>query len=463
VDNVGLEGLELYYNKYLSTKVAGGQDEKRKKLNLVLSIDKNIQYIVEYELKKVIERTKAKGGIVIVMEPSTGYIVAMAMIPDYNPNYFNKFSQSTRKNRAVLDIFEPGSIFKIFSTAAIYSEKVIKDSDKFMCKGNIMIGGLKISCWKRNGHGLLDFHKVTKESCNVGMIRAILKITRYNFYNYLRNFNMGNYTGIDFPGESRGYLRSPKGMGLFSQASISLGQEVGVTAIQIIAGACSIYNDGKLMEPKLVRAVIQDDGTIVKKFDPVVIRQAVLPNIARQIRRDLKGVVEEGGTGQLAYIQNFPISGKTGTGQIYNRKLKKYDKTKVNSSFVGFFPAEKAKYGILVTINQPKTPDKSGGVVAAPLFKNIVEKLISYKGIPNKNILSTPTEKHLFNQSKNSIKVKDLHSLPDLKGKNIRQVIQLLKLYKVKMNLIGSGISYKQSPKKGSKISEGMLISVWFK
>ncbi|MBU1077290.1 MAG: transpeptidase family protein [Spirochaetes bacterium] len=461
VDNVGLEGLELYYNKYLSTKIAGGKDEESKKLNLVLSIDKNIQYIVEYELKKVVEKTKANGGIVIIMEPSTGYIVAMAMIPDFNPNYFNKFSQAIRKNRAVSDNFEPGSIFKIFSTAAVYSEKVIRDSDRFMCKGSIMIGESKISCWKK--HGELDFHKVIKESCNVGMIRAILRITRYNFYNYLRNFNMGNYTGIDLPGESRGYLRSPKGMGLFSQASVSLGQEVGATAIQIITGACSIYNDGKLMEPKLVRAVIQDDGTIVKKFDPVIIRQAVLPNTARRIREDLKGVVEEGGTGQLAYIRNFPISGKTGTGQIYNKKLKKYDKTKINSSFIGFFPAEKAKYGILVTINQPNTPDKSGGMVAAPLFKSIVEKVISYKGIPNKNILSTPMEKDIFNQSSDSIKVKDLHSLPDLKGKNMREVIQLLKLYKVKMNLIGSGISYKQSPNKGAKIHEGMLISVWFK
>lgn len=459
VDNIGLEGLELYYDKYLNIGI--NVKKIRKKLNLVLSIDKNVQYVVENELRKVVKRTKAIGGIVIIMEPSTGYILAMASMPDFDPNYFFKFFQKTRRNRIVSDIFEPGSVFKIFSTAAVYSENVVKKDDLFYCNGRILIGGEKISCWKQ--HGKLNFHQIVKQSCNVGMIKNILKITRFSFYNYLLNFGIGNYTGIDLPGEAKGYLRKPKGMGLFSQASISLGQEVGTTAIQLITAACSIYNDGKLMEPKIVKAIIEDDGTIYKKFLPIVIRQAVLPNIAQKVRKDLKGVVEQGGTGKLAYIKNFPIGGKTGTGQIYNKKLKRYCKEEVNSSFIGFFPADNAQYGILVTINQPKTPDKSGGKIAAPVFKNIVEKVISYKAIPNKSILLIPVKKNILNTQSLKLKNYNLNVVPDLLNKNMREVINIIQLYKVKMNLIGSGISYKQSPTGGIKIHKGMMITVYFK
>lgn len=459
VDNIGLEGIELYYNKYLNTGVE--IKNNRKKLNLVLTIDKTLQYIVEHELGKTLKRTKAKAGTVIIMEPQTGYVLAMANLPDFDPNTFTEYSQKQRRNKATLDIYEPGSVFKIFSTAALYAENVIKKNERFQCDGHVLIGGKKISCWKK--HGSINFHNVIKKSCNVGIINSILRVSRYKFYNYLRNFGMGNYTGIDLPGESKGFLRQPKGMGLFSQASISLGQEVGITAIQLITGACSIYNDGKLMEPKIVKAIIHDDGTIYKKFSPLVIRQAIPPNIARLVRKDLRGVVEEGGTGELAFIKNFAIGGKTGTGQIYNRRLKKYDETRFNTSFVGFFPAENPRYGILVTINEPRTKDKTGGKIAAPVFKEIVEKIISYKAIPNKHGLAIP-DKNGFFPYKSIIDIKpNLKLVPNLMNKNMRQVIQIIKAYNIKINLVGSGISYKQSPKPGSPVKKGTLVTVWFK
>ena len=459
VDNVGLEGLELYYDKYLNSGIQSGK--KNKKVNIVLSIDKNIQYIIETELRKIVQKTRAKSGSVIIMEPSTGYITAMAAMPDFDPNSFSRFAQRIRQNRAILDIFEPGSIFKIFSSAAIYGEKVIKQDEMFKCPGYIIIGGEKISCWKK--HGKLDFHNVVKESCNTGIITAILRVSRFKFYNYLLGFGIGNYTGIDLPGEAKGFITKPKGMGLFSHAAISLGQEVGTTAIQLITAACSIYNDGKLMEPKIVKAIIKDDGTIYKEFGPLVIRQAVLPYIANKMKQDMKGVVEEGGTGQLANIKGYSIGGKTGTGQIYNKKIKAYDKNKVNSSFIGFFPADNARYGILVTIHEPKSEEKMGGQIAAPLFKRIVEKMISYKAIPNKNILITPKDKNIFNTPFQNLKIKKLNTMPVLLNKNMREVINILKLYKVKINLIGSGISHKQNPSAGAEIKKGMLVTVWFR
>ncbi len=460
IDNIGLEGVELYYDKYLNSTIH--LEGKQEKFNLVLSIDKTIQYIVETELKKTIKKTQAKSGTVIIMEPATGYITAMASIPDFDPNQFSRFSQKVRQNHAVLGIFEPGSIFKIFSLAMIYTEKAVKDRETFECPGHALIGGEKISCWKKDGHGRLNFHQVIKQSCNVGMIKVIIKTSRFKFYNTLLNFNIRNYTGIDLPGEARGILRKPKGMGKFSQASISLGQEVSTTAIQLITAAASIYNDGKLMEPKIVKAIIKDDGTIYKEFKPIVIRQAVAPSIANKIKQDMKGVVEEGGTGELAYIKGYTIGGKTGTGEIYDRKLKRYDKNKVNSSFIGFFPADKARYGIIVTIHEPKTKEKAGGKIAAPLFKNIVEKMISYKEtIPKTNILTPRTNG--FKPPYNNSKVKKSNTLPLLKNKNMREVINILKTYNVKPNLVGSGISFKQEPPAGSKINKGMLVTVWFR
>jgi len=459
VDNVGLEGLELYYDKYLNMKLVD-KDGKHKKLNLVLTIDKNIQFIVERELRRAVNETKAKGGTIIVMEPSTGYIVAMTNYPDFDPNHFAKFPLKARKNLAILKVFEPGSVFKIFSSAVLYDTKVINDKEFFYCPGYIIIGGKKISCWKI--HKSLTFHEVIKESCNVGMIKAILRVSRFKFYEYLLNFGIGNYTGIDLPGEVKGFLRKPKGMGLFSQASISMGQEVGTTGIQLITAACAIYNDGKIMEPKIVKAIIEDDGTIYKEFKPVVLRQAIPPYVANKIKKDMEGVVEEGGTGELAYIKGYSIGGKTGTGEIYNKRLGRYDKDKVNSSFIGFFPADNAKYGILVTIYEPRVRVKTGGKIAAPVFKKIVEKIISYKPIPNKNIIKVGYDKNIF-KLPYSVKFKKSDFLPDLTKKNMREVINILSVLKVKINLIGSGISFKQYPPPGTKVKKGMLVTVWFK
>jgi len=459
IDNIGLEGLELYYDKYLSSGI--DSQGRKKKANLVLSIDKNIQYIVENELRKTVNKTRAKSGSVIIMEPSTGYIIAMATIPDFNPNKFAQFSQRIRQNQAILNIFEPGSIFKIFSSAAIYGEKVIKENELINCPGYIIIGGEKISCW--DSHGKLSFHDIIKKSCNTGIITGILRVSRFDFYNYLLNFGIGNYTGIDLPGEAKGFLKKPKGMGLFSHASIALGQEVGTTAIQLITAACSIFNDGKLMEPKIVKAVITEDGAIYKEFKPLVIRQAISPSVARKIRRDMVGVVEEDGTGTKARIKGYSIAGKTGTGQVYSKRLKAYDRNKVNSSFIGFFPAENTRYGILVTIHEPKTEEKMGGKIAAPLFKRIVEKMISYKAIPNKEIIVTPSGEDIFQSTSQYLKAVKTGLLPDLSGKNMREVINILKPYKVKMNLIGSGVSFKQDPEPGTAIQENKLVSVWFR
>ncbi|MDD5067300.1 MAG: penicillin-binding transpeptidase domain-containing protein [bacterium] len=457
VDNSGLEGVELYYDKYLNA----GLLQPEENLNIVLSLDKNIQYIVETELRRKVREVRARGGTAIIMEPDTGYIIAMVNIPDFDPNLYLRSTDRERRNIAISDTFEPGSIFKIFSAATVYSENVIKGNEQFFCNGHIVIGDKTLSCWKK--HGLLDFHQVIKDSCNVGMTRTILKISPMKFYDYLRNFGIGNYTGIDLPGEVQGSLRKPKGMGAFSEAAISLGQEVGVTSIQLISAACSVFNNGKIMEPKIVKAIVRPDGTIYKKFEPIIVRQVLSAAIADKVAEDLIGVVEEGGTGDLAYVKNFLIAGKTGTGEIYDRKIGQYNVNRVNSSFIGFFPAKKAKYAILITIHEPGSPEKTGGKVAAPVFKNIVDKIIAYEAIPNANRIVVQSKESTVFPYQKARQTNREERLPDLREKNMRDVLNTLKLYDVKISLIGTGIAYKQQPAPGTPVRNAMAVTVWFK
>ena len=452
IDNVGLEGVELYYNKYLN----GVGDEKK---NIVLTIDKNIQYILENELRKAYKKTGAKGVTGIIIDPKTGYIIAMANIPDFNPNIYQKFPYSIRRNKAISRQFEPGSIFKIISSAADLSENAITIHDKFYCPGYKIIGNKKIKCWKK--HKELTFAEVIKESCNVGIIDATLKISRFKFYDYIRNFGIGTYTGIDLPGEVKGYLRKPKGMGLFSQAAISLGQEVSATALQLITAASVIFNDGKLVQPRIVKSILNTDGSVYKEFKPVVIRQVISPNIAIKIEQLLKGVLEEGGTGMLANIKGYSIAGKTGTGEIYDKKARRYSKEKVNSSFVGFIPADNARYGIIISIQEPKTEDKSGGKLAAPVFKNVVEKLIAYKPLEPRYKIHTTYNKIIL-QKKQKINITP-GIIPDFSNKNIRETLKILQKLNVRYNIIGSGFAYKQTPSPGTQISASTVITIWFK
>ncbi len=413
------------------------------------------------ELRKKWKETKAKSASAIVMDPDTGFILAMVYLPDFDPNVYSTYSEKIRNNKSIMEIFEPGSIFKIFSAAAVYAENNIMESDRFYCDGSVSIADKKIGCWRK--HGTLNFHQVIKESCNVGMVKAILKLPQFKFYDYLRNFGIGNYTGIDLPGEAKGFLRKPKGMGIFSQAAISLGQEVGVTSIQLISAASAIFNGGKIMEPKIVKAIVQANGTIYKQFEPVVIRQAISPEVAKRVAEDLIGVVEEGGTGQLAYVKDFLIAGKTGTGQVFSRRLNRYEKNKVNSSFIGFFPAYHSQYAILITVHEPQIGENVGGIVAAPVFKNIVEKIISYKAIPNIKRLMVASKENDILQYKQDFQKPSHNEIPNLLNKNMREVINILKLYNVKINLIGSGIAYKQSPEPGTVLKDSIIISVWFK
>lgn len=397
IDNEGLDGIELRYNNYIkgkAKKIRLGRDARGYSLfgdiednipgnSLVLTIDENIQNIVERELENAIAAWKAESAVAIVMNPVTGEVLAMANRPTYDPNLAGIAEADERRNRAITDMYEPGSTFKAITASAALEEGVVELDERFdVSRGFIKVSGGVIRDVHR--HGVLTFKEVIQKSSNVGVSQVGLKLGKERFYKYIKKFGFGEKTGVDIPGEVRGLVRETKNWSGRSLASISFGQEIGVTPLQILRAYCAIANGGKLMKPYIVSEIISPDGEIVKSFPPVAERKVISENTARIMRDILKTVVEEGGTAQSASITGNLVAGKTGTAQMINPKTGGYSKDEHVSSFVGFVPADNPRIALIVVVFKPRGATY-GGVVAAPVFKNIIEQTLVYLNIPMEN------------------------------------------------------------------------------
>jgi cell division protein FtsI (penicillin-binding protein 3) len=394
IDNKGISGLELQYDKYLRGEVSNisiGTDARGKRLfnevkeavsgsNLLLTIDERIQYIVERELAGAIKQWKAKAAVAIMMEPTTGEILAMANRPNYDPNSVGTSKSYERRNRALTDLFEPGSTLKTVLAAAALEEGIVRIDDEYdVSKGYIVVGGKRIRDLHK--HDILTFQEVIQRSSNVGAVQIGLKLGGENYYRYIRGFGFGEKSGIDFPGEIRGILRDPKDWSGTSLAALSIGQEIGVTPLQILRAYAAVANGGELMKPYIVSDIISPSGQIIKRVSPSLERRIISRKTAKKVTDILKTVVEEGGTATRAYIQGNLVAGKTGTAQIFDQKKKRYSKDKHISSFVGFVPADDPRLALIVVIYEPKG-GSYGGVVAAPVFKKIIEHTFAYMNVP---------------------------------------------------------------------------------
>jgi len=394
IDNKGIAGLELMYNDYLKgegTSVSVKRDARGNRLsgefkdgvpgnNIILTIDEGIQYIVERELANAIKEWEAKAAVAIMMNPGTGEILAMANRPTFDPNYAGKSDFDARRNRAITDLFEPGSTFKSVLAAAALEEKVVELDEMFdVSKGYIMVGGKPIRDVHK--HEILTFQEIIQKSSNVGSVQVGLRLGNEKYYEYIRNFGFGEKSGIDFPGEAKGILRDPGKWSGTSLAALSIGQEIGVTPLQILRLYAAIANGGALMKPYIVSDIISPAGEVVKRVTPTIERQVVSRETAGTVKEILKMVVEEGGTARKAYVKGNLVAGKTGTAQIFDPKAGRYSRDKYVSSFVGFVPADDPKLALIVVVYEPKGRSY-GGVVAAPVFKNIVEHTFSYLDVP---------------------------------------------------------------------------------
>jgi len=390
MDNIGLEGVEKDYNRYLTGTPGWAiflRDARLKKLDIwekmvqpvdgvevVLTIDEVIQYIAERELDNAFRSYRAKGASIIVMDPHTGRVLAMASRPTYDLNEHSNVSKDSMRNRSICDLFEPGSVFKIVTASAALEEKKVKEEDVFFCEnGAYRVGGRILH--DHQSHGNLTFRQVIEESSNIGTVKVAMILGPDTVYRYLRNFGFGTKLGIDISGEISGMIKPVRQWSKTSITAIPIGQEVGVTVLQLASAISVIANGGQLMKPYIVDSVRDQSGQIIKQNKPVLIRKVISVDTAMRIKKILTGAVEEG-TGKLAKVSGFSAAGKTGTAQKLEANGR-YSHDKFVASFIGFAPAEDPMLAIVVTVDEPHG-SYFGGVVAAPVFQKVAGDVIRY-------------------------------------------------------------------------------------
>ena len=395
IDGQGLEGMEFYFNANLKggeqeitvlkdalgrrfegagipTDLSGGN-------NVVLTIDRTIQHIAQKALETSVTEYEARSGIAIVMAPATGEVLALAQYPFFNPNSFRDFGRESWRNRAITDPFEPGSTMKMFSVAAAIDSGVCSPSTIFFCEnGEYRIGRNIIHDTK--SHGWLSLQQIVKYSSNIGSVKMAEKLGPQQLHDYLRAFGFGARSGIACPGETAGSLSSFKAWSAIDTGAISFGQGISVSAIQLITAASAIANDGMLMKPMLVKAITDRSGQTVKRYSPEPVRRVVASHTAATVRRILKTVITEGGTGVNAALDGYTVCGKTGTAQKIDDSGT-YAKGRYLSSFIGFAPADHPEVAILVIVDEPAI-QSYGGIVAAPAFRQIALETLTYLNIP---------------------------------------------------------------------------------
>ncbi len=394
IDGHGLEGLEFYFDATLKGReqeVTVLRDALGRRFegadmptltqgnNVVLTIDRTIQHIAQKALETSVAEYGGQSGIAVVMAPATGEVLALAHYPFFNPNSYRDFPRELWRNRAITDPFEPGSTVKIFSVAAAIDSGICSPSTIFYCEnGEYRIGKNVVHDTK--SHGWLSLQQIVKYSSNIGSVKMAEKLGSQQLHHYLRAFGFGRRSGIACPGETAGSLSDFRGWSAIDTGAISFGQGLSVSAIQLIAAASAIANDGVLMKPMLVKSISDRNGHIVKAFTPEPVRRVVSSHTAATVRRIMKTVITEGGTGVNAALDGYSVCGKTGTAQKIDDSGT-YAKGRYLSSFVGFAPADHPELAILVLVDEPKA-QTYGGIVAAPAFRRIALETLSYLNIP---------------------------------------------------------------------------------
>ena len=493
-DSTGVAGIELKYDSVLkgtAGKLVVSTDASGKEIpqgseqyyepttgnGLVLTIDEVIQHYCEKAAQKAYEKNNALKVTVIAMDPKTGDIKAMVKKPDYNPNtptkaiypyyqeLFDEYEDDDKnlmnayysmwRNTAISDTYEPGSTFKLITSAAGLEEDVVKQTEKFTCTGSVMVAGQKIKCWRSyRPHGSETFKQAVQNSCNPVFVEVGSRLGVKKMYNYIAAFGLNKKTGIDLPGEAIGIMYNEKDVGPVELATISFGQSISVTPIQLITAVSAIANDGQLMQPRLVKAYTDNKGNITEQVEPTKVRQVISKETSEEMLDIMNSVVTEGG-GKIAYLSGYRLGGKTGTAQkVINGN---YADGKYNCSFVGVAPTDDPKIVVLAIVDEPMGDTRFGSTTAGPIIKEVMSNTLKYLGVEPEY-----TEKEKKENVKNKVEV------PDVRGLSIEDATKVLEDAKLEANL-DSDVDIKKGtkitdmfPKPGISVNEGSLISIYF-
>ena len=485
IDNTGLNGLEASYDSLIKGRpgtVLIQTDARRHAFSRIerppttgatieLTIDQYLQHVAERELRLGVEENRAAGGTAVVMDPRNGEILALANWPSFNPNAYRDSRPDEQRNRAIQDLYEPGSTFKIVTASAAFEENVVSPSDQIdVSAGNIRFGARVID--DDHNYGVLSFADVLVKSSNVGAIKVGLKLGPERMGAYMKRFGFGRRTSPDFPGESAGIMWDPAKLTDSALASVSMGYQVGVTPLQMAAAVSSIANGGELFEPRIVRAVITDSARTPVPHK--VVRRTVSAGTAATLSQIMEEVVERG-TGTRAKIPGYTVAGKTGTAQkVVNGQ---YSRSEYNASFVGFVPSRAPAFAIVVVIDSPHGRNLYyGGSVAAPIFQRIADAALRNRGIPpsinpappvlvarrdelrerpTSGPAALPAIVTLAGASSDSEPL-----FPDLRGLGARDAVRMLARLGLTARVTGAGVVVEQDPAPGSLVERGSVATL---
>lgn len=514
LDDKGLAGVEQVYDASLSGeagRLVVGRDAQRKTFEsagdaarpgetLVLTLDQTVQYRAEQVLAAAVEKAHAKSGAAIVLDPKTGEILALANAPSFDPNEASGTSAEARRNDALQNIYEPGSTFKIVAYSAALEEKLTRPDEPIDCLG----GGINVFGRFVRDHtpyGTLTTTEALAKSSNVAAIKLGMRVGDGKMYDYMRRFGFGQKTGVELTGETAGLLRKVEKWQKTSIGSIAIGQEVGVTPLQMAASFGALANDGVRVAPHLVREVRDADGKVVRRTEPAAHR-VVSAETAQSVRRMLEMVTLKG-TAKLAQLEGYTAAGKTGTAQKIDPQTRAYSKTKHVASFVGFAPVENPSVVIIVVVDEP-VGAYHGGDVAAPIFREIADQILPYLGVmPDEEIEnpSTPAPQLLaagqgarVNAASKEHEGEAVQTvslpvvarsegragggeisevvyasaggrallMPDLRGRSVRDVARVCAQLGLELEAYGEGRAFRQSPEAGARLGAGQTVRIEF-
>ena len=436
-----------------------GANRPRDGHHVILTIDSVVQFIAERALDRAVQQYHANGGAVVVMDPNDGAILAMASLPTFDPNRFRDFATVAWRNRIVQDLYEPGSTLKIVTAAAGLEERVVTPSQMLDCgNGEITIANITIHEHDGHRYGQLSFEDVIVNSSNVGSARVGLSLGDRRFYDWITRFGFGQRTGIELPGESSGMLRRSEKWTQVSPASIAIGQEIGVTPLQIVRAVGAVATGGMMMEPRIVQRIVDDQGATVYEPSKHAARRVMSEKTAAVLNEILKNVVSRG-TGTLAALPEHVVAGKTGTAQKATRGG--YSADRYVGSFAGYVPADQPRLVILAVIDEPR-PEYYGGTVAAPVFREVAEATLRYLGvppsIPSRTIGVGRPLLAAFSQPRNAGGA--AAGVPDLRGLDARAAIARAVASGLTVRAIGSGVVTSQDPQPGGALPVSRRVTL---
>jgi len=487
LDNIGRNGIEAAYNKWISGRdgtvliqIDGRQrpygrlgHEGTPGATLQLTIDQYLQHVAERELHAAVEENHAAGGSVVMMDPSTGEVLALANEPTFNPNRYGEANLDQRRNRAIQDVYEPGSTFKIVTASAALEEGVLAPDAPVDVTGGLIRLGSRVVRDTHN-YGVLTFTDVIAKSSNVGAIRIGLSLGAERLGRYVRRFGFGTRLSPDLGGENAGIVWDPARWNESALASVAMGYQISVTALQMATAASAVANGGNLIQPRVVKAIISPEG-VPTEVRPHVLRRAIQKSTADELTAMMEAVVERG-TARVAQIPGYTIAGKTGTAHKLDNSGH-YSPSDYNASFVGFLPSRKPAMTIIVVIDSPHgAHGYYGASVAAPAFKRIAETTMRYLGIgpnlvsppvvfarqhaaPREDVAAAPAGPVTIVRT-SAPKGAASAVVPDLIGLSAREAIRVLARVGLRPRVSGDGIVLQQEPRPGSPVNPGMACSL---